>query len=306
MEVEVPRLREGQPPDLPAFRRLLKELYEAYSQAPGANHSRLSKAKVSIACGMQDPGWLNKVISGAPGCANFRTETLVRFANVLSVSVKDRKRLARAAGRDFASFAPLSVSSSLETISMRRAVLLMTSHQPSDAAYAIKNLGSDLPKVSLRLSRVFGAHDMILRVTTPIGRLVLPDIVDKVRYSGGATRTDTLLVRDDLQFVARGYGGGASRNERSRIAYIFLNNTGSFGHDQIITAMIDAAAPLAIDLLTAAILVGRFDAVAEISLDRLNHLDMFIQSLRRSLAGEPTTTTYPSVQILYEADKTAW
>jgi hypothetical protein len=303
----VPRLNENQPPDLPAFRRLLRELYEANSQAPaGSNHPRLSKAKVSIACGMQDPGWLNKVISGAPGCMNFRTETLVRFANVLSLSVKDRKRLARAAARDFAPFAPLSASSSLETISMRRAVLLMTAHQPSDAAYAIRTIVSDLPKVSLRLSRVFGAHDMILRVTAPPGNLVLPDIVDRVRHSDGAIRTDTLLVRDDLQFVARGYSGGSSRNDSSRIAYVFLNNTGSFGHAEIIAAMIDAAVPLAINLLTAAILVGRFDAVAEIALDRLNYLDTYIQSLRRSLAREPRTITYPSVQTLYEADKTAW
>lgn len=303
----MPRLSENRPPDLPAFRRLLRDLYEEYSHAPaGSNQPRLSKAKVSIACGMQDPGWLNKVISGAPGCMNFRTETLVRFANVLSMSVKDRKRLARTAGRDFAPFAPLSASSSLETISMRRAVLLMTAHQPADTGHAIRNLVSDLPKVSLRLSRVFGAHDMILRVTTPPGNLVLPDIVDRVRYSDGTIRTDTLLMRDDLQFVARGYSGGSSRNDSSRIAYVFLNNTGSFGHEEIIAAMIDAAVPLAINLLTAAILVGRFDAVAEISLDRLNHLDTYIQSLRRSLARTPTTVTYPSVQILHETDETAW
>jgi hypothetical protein len=304
----MPRLSERQPPDLLAFQRLLKDFYDAYSDPPaGSNRPRLSKARVSIACGMQDPAWLNKVISGAPGCKNFRTETLVRFANVLSLSIGDRKRLARVADRPFALFAPAVLSRSLDTISMRRALLLRSAQQPHEAAEAVKALVSDVPKVSLRLSRVFGVHDMILRVTIPPGSLVLPDVVDRVRYSVASITTDTLLLRDDLKLVVHGpQTKTLSKFEERRSAYVFFENASSSSHDKLIAAMIEAARPLAITLLTAAVLVGRFDAVAEIAVDRLNYLDGYIRNLGLSLPKAPTTVTYPAVQVLQELSNTQW
>jgi hypothetical protein len=256
---------------------------------------------------MRDPGWLNKVISGAPGCHNFRTETLVRFANVLGISSQDRRRLAKLAERPFAAFAQTATSPSLEAISMRRAVLLMSTSQPLDAAFTIRMLTAAVPNISLRLSRVFGVHDMILRVTTPPNHLVLPDVVDRLRRSEGSITSDTLLMRDDLKFVGQGFHKpSVPKAESRRVAYVFLRNTGSVGHNEVVDSMIQAATPLAITLLTAAVLVGRFDAVAEIAVERLNHLDEFVHTLRRSLSLALATVTYPTVRVLQETESTAW
>ena len=303
----MPKLSEAPPPDLGAFRRLLGTLYEAYREAPpGSNRSALSKAKVSLACGMQDPGWLNKVIGGAPGCGNFRTETLVRFANVLELTAGDRKRLAQRAGRPVAPFNVPVISKSLETISMRRAVLLISADRIREAAETIGAVVSHVPRVSMRLSRVFGAHDIILRVTVPPDHLVMPDIVDRIRNSLPTIATDTLIVRDDVAFVAGSQEASTLRSkDPQRSAYVFLRNARDH-HDDVIASMLDAARPLGTVILTAAILVGRFDAVAEISVERLHHLDAFVQTLKRSLTGSPGTITYPTVQVFQELTQTQW
>jgi hypothetical protein len=255
---------------------------------------------------MQDSGWLNKVISGAPGCGNFRTETLVRFANVLELSARDRKRLAEAANRPLARFDTPVTSGALEAISMRRAILLISAHPIREAIENISAVVSGVPQVSMRLSRVFGAHDIILRTTVPPKHLVMPDVVDRIRTALPSTETDTLIVRDDLRFVAGGQPASAARPKaQGRSAYVFLRNALD-GHDALIASMIEAARPLGATLLTAAILVGRFDGVAEISVNRLDHLDLFVQTLKGSLTRGTVTVTYPTVQLFHEVVQTRW
>lgn len=304
----MPKINEPSPPDPEKFRRVMRQLYEEHSHPLGSHGRRLSMAQVSHLC-EKEGSWLSHATSSAVGIGNVRTDDLVKFANFMGLDPRERRRLARAAGRGATDLLqnPIEVSRR-PSMSMRHAILLSRADRPREAEERIYRTASASTGFSVRMTRVLGAYDVILRLSAPRGSQVL-ELMDRIRATGMFGTTDTLLLRDDLRTVRRGLSdveslhqgkASAARSRYRNAAYVLFETDTDLRHDDLIDSVIEGQSSPGVALLTAAVLLGRFDAVAEVTFERFEHLDSYLLAVKRGLSPSPTTVTFPAISPFME------
>ncbi len=187
----------------------------------------------------------------------------------------------------------------LDRVSMRRGVLLLTA--PTDPH--LLPLNSAQHEVATRTGVVFGWHDVVVRITTPESRSVL-DYADELFGSNDLRTIETILLRDDLPtYIDQAFSVEGLDTGDYYWAVIFVQALGTPTKVEVRDLFSETASEPdlqgGIHLLTAAVVVGRFDTVVEVLAANLLKLQAYVRSAQKRCSDdgqEVHTVTYFALQ----------
>jgi hypothetical protein len=299
------------PTDSLGLAEVLRKFYVANSQPVGKTRTRRkpSARKVCVEAGFTDVKWLEKAMRGIRAYQRPPAARLKTLCDAWNLSAAERYELAVAAGLDAESLSP-AVKIGLareQLLTLQRGFILVKApHRTADTAAAVESADAasrigvvaERQGAAVRLARVFGEHDMALRVSVQKGTVV--EFCDQLHTDSRLQylihSTETLIIRDDLQYRI----AADSTSElagRSYLAYVFLEASDPFPSSSIVEGAHQIAQHQGLGLLTAAVVIGRFDVCCEVRVNDINELQKFTGALSEWVEehqniSPPRTVTY--------------
>jgi transcriptional regulator with XRE-family HTH domain len=217
--------------------------------------------------------------------------TLFKLAEALRLDADQRATLERLSGHAETNpgfLADTHAEPIRETrLTMRRAILLLTAaDDPAELPYTLRNrMVRRGRRVSVRSGVVFGAHDAVVRVTTP-DRMSVLEFSDTLFDEYPLRTVETILLRDDKEmFLDTTFTNQHLGVDDYHWATIFIQALSGKRKPEFPRLFAEVAEREkfwgGIHLLTAAVTLGRHDSVAEVLAGSLDVLQSYVREAQR-------------------------
>jgi hypothetical protein len=253
-------------------RQAIERLVEPKGEDPHPTRGRLVKVAEALRLDADERAELERV-SGHSDHPGFLRETRAKLLDGPQATSED-----------------VPVTAPRKPISMRRAVLLITA--PEDPSKKLGRKATTPPwnEVAFRSGVVFGAHDYVLRATTPEGVSVL-DYSQWLFEKGRLRTVETVPLRDDMPiYLDREFSNAHLFDNDYVWATIFIQALGGVRKPEFPKIFYEVSEDQrfwgGVHLLTAAITVGQYDSVVEILASNLDVLQNYVRDAQRFALDE--------------------
>lgn len=260
---------------------------------------------LSVRAGL-DRRWFGRVLRGAKGYGAPRRKTLIRIAAAMELSGSERSTLESAAGLKAGELQVREPTPVVESaLTLRRALVLVRA--PADALRVLQRVFplARSQQAAVRCTTVFGDRDVVIRLTTSKGNVL--SFVDALHATHcGIDSTETILIRDDLDDCLTSTFPPTDLPEGWVWAVVFVlarkaspppkrsdptSDTGDLVRAFKRTAHSENVRNSVV-LLSAAMTIGRYDAVAELYARRAETIPAFLTELGTHTHQYPALETF--------------